>query len=171
MAKEYWHTKTLFIQWWKYKWSYKHEHCTECKWVKFKHKGRWLCTSCWDKERANDPNRIETRLNASRKFSEKNRIPLELQKKKWNKWWWTPEDKKAYQKSWYEKWKIAISTLKKWIVRKRKWLPYVEYKWHPLPFETLGKPFDINVTCTDEQYAKWKSDMLLFEEVKKFINK
>lgn len=165
------HTKTLFIQWGKYKWACHYDHCTECKGVKFKHKWRWLCTSCTDRKRANDPNRKETRIKASRKFCEKNHIPLELQKKKWNKWWWTPEDKKAYQKSWYEKWKIAILTMKKWIVRKKKWLPYVEYMGHPLPFETLWKPFDVNNNVPNCVFEKWKSDMILFEEVKKFINK
>jgi hypothetical protein len=42
---------------------------------------------------------------------------------------------------------------------------------HPLPFETLSKPFDVNQWCSDAEVEKWKSNIILFEEVKKFINK
>jgi len=162
--KAYWHTKTLFIQAGKYKWAYHYDHCIECWKVDKPHKWRWLCTRCWDKQRDSDPRRKQIKLKASRKFSEKKRIPLELQKKRWNKWWWTPEDKKAYQKQWHYKWKEAIIILNKWKIWERKWLILPKYKWKPIPFEIWPK-------WKDEKYENYKERMRKYEVVKSYIDK
>ncbi len=169
--KKFGHTKTLFIQWLKYKWACHYDYCIECKWVKFKHKGRWLCTSCWDKERANNPKRIEIRQKAWKKWHEINkpRKPREEWEKMWPKPTWF--DQKEYRKEWYNKWKVAILSLNRWAVRKKNWLPYIEYLWKPLPFESLAKPFDKNMTCTQKEYDKWKNNVALFEKIKKYLTK
>ena len=159
--KAFWHTQTLFIQADKYKWSYKFYHWQECKTCNFKHKWRWLCTSCWDKERANDPKRIEVRQKAWKKWHEihKPRKPREEWKKMWAKVIWF--DHKKYQKEWYNKNKEVISILKKWEVRKRKGLPVIEYMWKFIPYFDMEKPRDINL------YDSRKENMRIFDLIKK----
>ena len=171
--KNAWHTKTLFIQWGKYKWACKYDHCVECKTCTSKHKWRWLCTKCWDRNRDNDPKRKEIKYKAWHKWHtiNKPRKPREEWKPMWQKPFLSLEDKKKYMHEWYIKWRDAILTIKKWVIRKKKWLPYVEYMGYPLPFETLSKPFDINQTCSDEVVDKWRSDMILFDKVREYLNK
>ena len=103
--KQYWHTKTLFIQWNKYKWSFKYDYCISCKWVSKKHKWKWLCTSCFDKKRKENPKRAFNLVKQQWKHYYKTRILMFLEKtehkkKKVN---FTKEDFKEYQKEWYQK--------------------------------------------------------------------
>lgn len=61
----------------KNKWSWKASRCKGCgtrsKKGKHKHKGNGLCSSCFDKKRAESPKRKEQMLKAGLKFFEKNR--------------------------------------------------------------------------------------------------
>ena len=166
MAKEYGHTWTLFIQWWKYKWSQKYEHCIECWLVKFKHKGRWLCTSCWEKERDKDPKRKAVKYKAWHKWhvANKPRKPREEWEPMGTKKRLTPEQKKEYQKAWYQKWKEPIIILNKWRIWAKKWLILPLYKGRPIPFEIWPR-------MDDETYEEYKERMRKFDLVVKFINK
>lgn len=163
--KAFWHTWTLFIQAEKYKWSYKFDHCQQCKTCNFKHKGRWLCTSCWDKERANNPKRIEVRKKAWKKWHEihKPRKPREEWKPMWQKPTWF--DQKSYQHEWYMKNRDAILFLKKWAVCKRLWKPVLEIMWKHIPYIDLEKPKNIDF------YDEWKKNSDIFDKVKKYLTK
>ena len=174
--KAFGHTKTLFIQWWKYKWACHYDHCIKCLWVSFKHKWNWLCTSCRDKERANDPNRIITRRNASLKWhtTNKPRKPRE----EWAKMWPKPKwlfDKKAYQKEWYEKNKIYLATIKRWKEWQSKWIPCISYRWYPLPLQDLDKPKVQDNMLDSIDWKKtmnaWKERMKLFDIMRIYIDK
>lgn len=163
--KQYWHTWTLFIRAWKYKWSYKYDHCIQCKTCDHKHKWRWLCTSCWDKERNKNPKRKETHRVASMKWKNKNnpKKPREEWKKRWNNKQRTMT-KQEYQKVWYQRWKEAIIILNKWKIWKNKWKILPEYQWYPIPF-------DIWPRNKEESYEEYKERMRKFDAVKKYINK
>lgn len=165
MAKEFGHTGTLFIQAWKYKWSYRHEHCIKCWQVKFKHKGRWLCTSCWDKEKDNDPNRKEQKYNAGHKWHviNKPRKPREEWKKRWQKPTWFY--KKEYARQWYQKWKEPIIILNLWRERQKRWIIQPLYKWKPIPFDIWPRDNKI------ETYEEYKERMRKFQVVKQFVDK
>lgn len=167
MAKEYGHTKTLFIQWWKYKWSYKYEHCISCGKVDKPHKWRWLCTRCRDKKRDQDPKRKEQKYKACIKWHENNykRIPREEWKPMGNLKRLTPEQKKEYQHQWYMKNREVIWLLRKWEVRKRKWLPTIQILWKHIPYFDITKPLAL------ERYDEWKKNMELFDKVRKYLNK
>ena len=162
--KALWHTKTLFIQWWKYKWSFKFDHCTVCGTCDFPHKGRWLCTRCMDKERAKNPKRREALRKAGEKWHTTNyvRIPREQWKPMWPKP--TGFNQKEYQKEWYQKWKWAIIPLTKWREWAKKWVRLPLYKWHPIPF-------DIWPRGKEESYEKYKERMQKFDMIKSFIDK
>lgn len=173
--KTFWHTGTLFIQWGKYKWACKYDHCIECLWVSFKHKWKWLCTSCWDKKRANDPNRIETRKKASTKWHtiNKPRKPRSEWAKMWPKPTWF--DQKAYQKEWYENNKVYITTIKKWKEWQSKWILCISYRGYPLPLQDLDKP-KIVVSRIDDEWTQkalndWKERMKLFDIMRIYIDK
>jgi len=173
--KAFGHTKTLFIQWWKYKWACHYDHCIKCLWVSFKHKWNWLCTSCRDKERANDPNRIITRRNASLKWhtTNKPRKPRE----EWAKMWPKPKwlfDKKVYQKEWYEKNKVYLVTIKKWKYWQSKWIPCISYRGYPLPLQDLDKPWTIHDISDREREIRmnaWKERIHLFDIMRIYIDK
>lgn len=161
--KQYGHTQTLFIQWGKYKWSYKYDHCVQCGTCKFKHKGRWLCTSCHDKERGKTEKRKEVQYKATMKWHNKNyvRIPPEQHKKKWPKP--TGFDRKAYQKEWYQKRKEFLDILREWKRLEKEWKILPKYKNHPLPF-------DIWPMWTQESYEDFKKRKEKFDKIKKFID-
>lgn len=129
--KAFWHTKTLFIEWWKYKWSRKYDHCVECWQCKFKHKWRWYCTSCWDKEQYRDDRR-EQKRQAWKKWHEANytRIPREQWKKMWHPVIRTPESIKAYNKEWYQKNKYVLSIMKRWKLKYEKGQEVMQYRWY-----------------------------------------
>lgn len=163
--KKYWHTKTLFIEWWKYKWARKYDYCIYCKNVEKPHKWRWLCTKCWDKERDNNPNRRKVKKKSSEKWHKNNYqyIPIEEQKKKWTKKQRT-KTKAQYQHEWYTKWREPILLLRKWIILKRKWYILPEYKLHAVPFDIWPK-------IKDEPYELYKERIRKFELIKNYINK
>lgn len=178
--KKFWHTKTLFIQAGKYKWSYKHFHCIVCWMVEYPHKGKWLCTSCFDKERVKNKKRKNKVKLASIKFHIKKRILSKLTAKErvYNEKM-TREDRLQYQKEWYQEIKeknIEIIRLKWKIQRmKKSWKPmltmrlwwktcYFPFAWVPeKPFhskfdtqewkeyETIRKQYDILY----RYYTKW----------------
>ncbi len=173
MPKMYWHTKTLFLQNWKYyKWSYSFDHCIVCGTCKFKHKGRWLCTSCWDKERKNKRNRKISRKIAWVKYSFRRRIKHWLDTKIAPKYWpariLSEEDKKEYKKSWYEKHKEVMKLISKAYRMEKKWLNplkiMVNWKTRLLPFTTLEKP----KMTTDPKYDEWKKNQSDFLKIRSY---
>ena len=171
MAKEYWHTKTLFLQNWKYyKWSYKFDNCQNCWTCDFKHKWRWLCTSCFDKERkVNSKKRLFNLAKQNWKHYYRKRVELfltktEHKKKKVN---FTKEMQVEYKKEWYKKNSERISIIRRWEKRKKKWLPCLEYitskKTIYLPFEGLEKPWAIfNWEHFTKEYLEWKENYRQF---------
>ena len=165
--KAFWHTKTLFIQAGKYKWSYKHDHCIECWQTKFKHKWRWLCTSCWDKKRDKNPKRKEVKYKAWHKWHiiNKPKKPREEWKPMWTKKRLTSEQRKKYRKNWYRKWKEAIIILNKWRIWSKRWLQLPMYKWYSIPFDIWPRNDKI------ESYEEYKERARKFLIVKNYINK
>lgn len=164
--KKYWHTKTLFIQWWKYKWSFKYEHCISCWKVEKPHKWRWLCTSCWDKERDKNPRRKEVKQKARHKWhvTHKPKKPRDEWLPMWPKRFLTEEDKKKYRAEWYQKWKEPIIILNKGRIWERKWIILPKYQWKPIPFDIWPK-------TKEESYEEYKERMRKYELVKSFIDK
>ena len=124
MAKIYWHTKTLFKQNWEYYWSYKHNHCIECKKCDFKHRGRWLCSSCREKERSKTEKRKEQKYRACIKRHKKNYnyIPVVKTKKPQTK-----EEKLEYQKKRYNENKEIIKIIKLWKKLNNQWIKCLQY--------------------------------------------
>lgn len=167
MAKAYGHTKTLFIQWWKYKWSFKYEHCISCGKVEKPHKWRWLCTRCWDKERDKNTKRKQQKYNVWHKWhiTNKPRKPREEWKPMGTKKRITLEQKKEYQRQWYQKWKEAIMILNKWRIWSKKWIILPLYKWKPIPFDIWPRDDKI------ETYEEYKERVRKFDVVKQFIDK
>lgn len=165
MAKEYGHTNTLFIQWWKYKWSYKYDHCISCGKVDKPHKWRWLCTRCWDKERDQDPKRKEYKKTKCHEWYVENnpKKPREEWKSKWRKPTWF--SKKEYQHQWYMKNRDAIWLIRKWEVRRKRWLPTIQIFWKHIPYFDITKPIAL------EWYDEWKKNIELFDKVRKFLTK
>ena len=140
--KKYWHTKTLFIQrWnWKYKWSYKYDHCIECGKCDKKHKWKWLCTRCRDKKRDNNQKRKEQKYKAWLKYHQKNYNPV-IEKKERIKTF----DIKSYRKIRYNKNKELIKLKLKTQRMIKKWLScmqmIIKWKIYFLPFtEMIEKP-------------------------------
>ena len=176
--KAYWHTKTLFIEWGKYKWARKHDFCTSCLSAKKPHKWNWLCIACHDKQRAK--NRKWALRKQQVKHYYKNRLLYILttvsnpRKKPWQKpkgfnkieyrKQWYRKNKKAillYRKEWYRKNKKVM--LLKWEVqrRRKKWLPCLEMRinWETkyFPFEWIEKPSQASInTRTYREYEKLK---------------
>jgi hypothetical protein len=158
--KKYWHTKTLFLQNWKYyKWSYKYNHCIVCGTCNHKHKWKWLCTSCFDKQRYNDPKRIITRKKISNNYYLKSKTDIIKKEKIYN-------NIKKYQ----EKNKEILRLLRLVRYKKNRWYKIMEYninwKIKYLPFETLEKP----KTHNDKNYNKWQQDIKDFELLKKYYD-
>lgn len=174
--KAFGHTGTLFIQWGKYKWACRYDHCIACLWVSFKHKWNWLCTSCWDKKRHNNPERIASRKRAWKKWHEINKP--KKPREEWAKMWPKPTwlfDKKAYQKQWYEKNKIYLATIKKWKEWQSKWTPCISYRGYPLPLQDLDKPKVQDNMLDSIEWKKtinaWKERMQLFDMMRIYIDK
>ena len=176
-----WHTKTLFIQWWKYKWSYRYDHCVKCWTCNFKHKGRWLCLSCWDKERNKTPKGYILKKIIQIRYWVRNRIShwLNTQERKacWNKCYeLTQEERKRrkpiYQKNYWKKNREIINLKNKIYRRRKKWLPclimMINWKERYFPFEGLWeKPkvywsFKRNI---------WKEKQNEFEILRKYYSK
>lgn len=168
--KEFWHTKTLFKQWWKYKWSLKYNYCIECKTCDSIHKGRWLCTKCWDKERNKNPKRKLQKYKSHIKHYDYARIFN-------TKWFRTRIDDILTNYARDKKNQITANLNRKeiWSIKKRikrrldKWLPclkiIINWKIRYLPFEDLIKPKDINL------YEEWKEKDKQFKILKKYYDK
>ena len=173
--KQYWHTKTLFIQrWnWKYKWAYKHNHCIECWKCDFKHKWNWLCTKCRDKKRDLDPKRKQIKKKAWLKYHEKNYKPVIERKKKLKVF-----DMKSYQKDWrqknyealqlkskaYRMKKKGINVLKMIINWKEKLFPWEwlmekpTVTWNKFKLYEERKEEQRQFTVLRNYYTKWKEN-------------
>ena len=136
MSKEFWHTKTLFIQAGKYKWSYKFDHCKECGNCDHKHKGNWLCTRCHDKKRDNNYKRKLIKQKAWKKWHELNYKPVIEPKKKAKNF-----NLKEYQKQWRKENIDALLLKEKTIRMMKKWKSclsiMINWKTRYLPFESL----------------------------------
>ena len=168
--KRYWHTNTLFIEWWKYKWSRKYDTCICCKSPKKPHKWNWLCIACFDKQRAKK--RKWALKRQAWKCYYKNRLLYILttakdpRKKRWQKP--TGFDYKKYRKEWYRKNREVM--LLKWEVarRREKGLPclkaFIKWKEVYFPFEWIpDKPYANNpnsVTWEDYEKVKRQYDLL-----------
>ena len=168
--KVFWHTKTLFLQNGKYyKWSYKHTHCIECGNCNHKHKGNGLCTSCFDKNRANKPNRLISRKKACKKFYEENYEPVIERKKKPKIF--TGDVERVYKRKWYDDNRPAMKLKAKIKRRKQKWLPciviMIKWKTKYLPFETLEKP----AVTTDKWFSQWQKNMKDYDILIAYYNK
>ena len=174
MSKKYWHTKTLFKKWNKFYWSYKYDFCIKCKTCNFKHKGNWLCDSCFDKERKiKNPKRVINLKKQNLVHYYKKRILLFLtktahKKKVKNK---TPEQIKEYQKQWHKDNSYRISLQKKVARRLKKNLPclqiIINWKTRHLPFADITKP----ATTTSKDYLEWKEKRKMFNTLVKFWKK
>lgn len=122
--KKYWHTWTLFIKWWKFKWAYKYDHCIKCRKADFKHKWKWLCTSCYDRERKNNSKQRKINLKIQNtKHYYKSRILLFLEKKEYKKTW--PKTNifnlLEYRKNYYQKNKEVLKLIAKWNRMNKSW--------------------------------------------------
>lgn len=176
MSKEYWHTGTLFYENWKYRWSYKYTHCIRCWTCDHKHKWRWLCTSCADKERSKKTNRKKVRKIAKTKYFIKKRIFHWLEtpekKKTWPDKFLTEKDKILYKKSYYQKNKEIIKLISKaYRMEKRGENPMkiiIKWKTRLLPFVWLmEKPS----YTEEEKYEEWKKEQEIFLKLKKYYEK
>jgi len=123
-------------------WSRKYTECQECKTTNFKFKAKWLCTSCYDKQRAKKRSRQQQINKAHKKRYYKNQDNQEVL-----------ESRRADYRRYYDKNKEVITLSKKARYRKRNWLPHMimRVNWieYPLPFETIN-------SNTDEQYVLLK---------------
>lgn len=167
MSKQFWHTKTLFIQNWKYKWSYKYNYCIECWTCNFKHKWNWLCTSCREKKRDKTKARQETKKKAMLKYYKLNYKPVEIRKKKESNF-----DTKKYQKQWQIENKEVLKLFARIYKMQKKWLNCIQIivngKIRYLPFtEMLEKP----VTTNFDNYEKRKKQQIEFEVLRKYYFK
>jgi len=142
-----WHTKTLFIQWWKYKWSYKFNHCIKCLTCENKHKWKWLCTKCFDKNRDKNFNRKKVKLKAWLKYYQKHK--------------WTDKEKirlRNVAKVYYQKHKEALKIIQRVRNRLKAWKKclkiVINWKDRYLPFENIEKP---NCTTSNMNlYDEWR---------------
>lgn len=152
--KTHWHTGTLFIQAWKYKWSYNFDHCIKCWTCNFKHKGKGICTSCHDKERAKWRTRKQTLKKSNSKWIETSREQFNEYQKKWHK-------------EYYEKNKEVINLIRAWQRYKKQGKPVLIISWKPIPFMELIKP----KSTRDPRYEEWKKNDILFTKLKLFLEK
>lgn len=170
MTKKFWHTKTLFLQNGKYyKWSYKYTHCRECGNCDHKHKGRWLCTSCFDKERAKNMSRKAQMKVIWRRWHEKHYTRV-VEKKKIVRHY-TDESIRDYQRRWYKENHDAMLLLYKIKRRKLRWLLCMEIiiKWKTrfLPFESIVRP---SKRCTQKEYDEYKKSENQFKTLVDYYN-
>lgn len=167
--KKYWHTWTLFIQAWKYKWSYKHDYCVVCWKCDFKHKWNWLCTSCWDKKRDNNERRKEIKRKAGLKYHEQNYKPVIERKKRVKSF-----DAKKYRKEWYNKNIEALKLKAKAYRMMKKGIQclkmIINWKEKYFPFEWLiEKP--TTTWNKFKEYDQWKEQQRQFIILKKYYEK
>lgn len=170
--KDKWHTWTLFFKGWKYRWSYKYEHCIECWQTNNKHKGHWLCTYCHEKARTDSPIRQRQKKIIRARHYYRYRVDLFLNKpapiKRWRVKVLTREERLQQQKDWYKRNSPRISLQKQIKTRLKKWLPCMQIvikgETRYLPFESLEKPS----TTTNDNYEQWKEDIENFKILKAY---
>ena len=160
--KAYWHTKTLFLQNWKYyKWAYKYNHCIECWNCNHKHKWKWLCTSCRDKARHNKPKRIITLKKANKTYLEKAKTDTNIKTR-------LRLNVKKYQTKNAEV--LRIIRLARY--KKNRWYPVmmmiINWKTIYLPFQTLEKPNLYQDNRNKVEYEKWQKNIKDFQLLKEF---
>ena len=167
MPKIYWHTKTLFIRWWKYKWSNKYDHCINCWTCEKKHKWNGLCRKCWELERDKNPYRVFMKKRMRRKNYYKTRLLKILDKKekprRWQIPFLTPETRKKQKLLWYKNNFERISLERKVKRRLKNNLPCLKMIINCnevlFPFESLEKP----KTFTSDKYDEYKEKLKQFE--------
>ncbi len=141
--KNKWHTGTLFIKGWKYQWSYKHSSCVKCRKVDFPHKGKGLCSKCYDKKRDENPERQLIKEKARKKWFKANYEYIKKAKET------STFDDKAYKKKWYweNHWKYlkAKKLLKEWAKKNLQWIECIKFRhndeYYYLPYETFQKDY------------------------------
>jgi len=123
-------------------WSRKYTECQECKTTNFKFKAKWLCTSCYDKQRFKSPKRKQSlRKSVNKRYynNQGNEEVLEV--------------RRADYRRHYNNKREVILLAKKARYKQRNWLPHMimRVNWiaYPLPFETINSQ-------TDEQYVLLK---------------
>jgi len=167
--KSYWHTWTLFIQAWKYKWSFKFDNCVKCWTCNSKHKWRWLCIKCWDKEREKSPKRKEIKRKARIKYHKKTYTPVIERKKRVKTF-----DVKKYQKEWRLKNQEALKLKEKAYRMVKKGVQclkmIINWQEKHFPFEWLiEKPTTTWNKFTE--YEKRKQQQKEFDILKKYYLK
>lgn len=178
MAKKFWQTWTLFIQYntGKMKWSYKHDHCIKCGTCNHKYKGNWLCTSCWDRQRDRDPKRIATKRKAWNKYHKKNYKPVvtkdttrEYRSKVINIISNKREIRNKASRKYYYNHRIMIRFQERVKTMKKNWQKpmqlYIAGQTVELPFETLERPKN----TSDPRYQKWVRDMRDLDEIRQYF--
>lgn len=178
MAKQFWHTWTLFIQYntGKMKWSYKHDHCIKCGTCNHKHKGRGLCTSCWDKQRDKDPKRLRIKRKAGTKYHQKTYKPVvtknitrQFKSKVTNIISNKREIRNKASRKYYYNHRVMIRFQERIKTMKKNWKKpmqlYIAGQTIELPFETLEKP----KKTTDPRYNTWVNNMRDLDEIRKYF--
>ncbi|RKW20174.1 hypothetical protein D8B46_10005 [Candidatus Gracilibacteria bacterium] len=163
--------KVFFEKGGKFLWSYKYERCIKCNRQVFKHKGKGLCTSCWDKERRKMGNRPKSRKIAQIKWNLKRKIIKALTKIQIKKE--SNFNKQIYQKIWYYKKKTKKLKEKGKIPLK----VYIGEKLIELPFESLERPKLIGhyrgkkeIETGKEFYKKYEEEMKQYKKNFKIFN-
>jgi hypothetical protein len=150
------HTKTLFITAWKYKWSYKYEHCIICWTCDRLHKGKWKCTACFE------------RLRTKNKILKNNNQVAYQKKIKDNPEFKIYKTKKA--KEYYQRNKQAICIINRGKRRKEKDLPcmvlILNWKQAYLPFESIEKP-----KFAYQDYSEYKKKIKELIAVQTYLKK
>ena len=151
--KAYWHTKTLFIEWWKYKWAKEHNNCVLCGRCDFPHKGKWLCTKCYDKERLKNPARKKQIAKNNRNWLVNNREEIQ-------------EKRKQAKKLYYNIYKEELNFIAKWKRYKKAWKQVIHIWKFPLPVWP-EKPRSI----LHSTYNEWKSYDTLLTSTMRYIHR
>ena len=161
--KNKWHTGTLFFKDGRYWWSYKFETCRECKTVRFPHKWRGLCTSCWDKERNKKTTRRKIVRNiAGIRFSYRKRVlnRITIDKRVYKKLDIASlkKNRKHSLKTYTDKNREILNLRNKVYRRLQKWLPclaiIIEWEKKYFPFEWIEKT----------KLCKWSSIFWIWEK-------
>ena len=172
---------TLFVQWWKIKWSYKFQCCIKCNSCDFKHKWRGLCTRCWDKKRDKTRKRIEQKKITKAKwhkdnykksisikdilFYRTNIFSILNTKEK------LLADKRRVSSRYYHKNKDVLNLINTVRRRIKRWKPclkiIINWKDRYLPFESLDKP----KTFTNKRYDEYILQKKQFKILTDYYNK
>lgn len=159
-----WHSKTLFMMWNKYYWAKKHEHCVVCWTVKYKHRCRWMCTSCYAKEKRKTPNAQKSNKISRNKINYRNRVLKYLEQKE-KKVRPRTRNQYEYNKKRRNEFKIEYRLIEKARRRRKKWLPclsmIINWKTKYFPFEWIDKPKCTTSDGREEYYKRLKEFQIL----------